>query len=387
MVKAVGIDPGTYSMDIFGFDDETGKVIIDESIPRVKITENPGIVLEILRKVKEEHGIDVIVGPSGYGVPTKRATELTDDDIRYATFITYRDYERRLRIVGLRRLMRLLKDAPELNVWFCPGVIHLPTVPEHRKVNKIDMGTADKVFSVVAAVRDFYEEGVPLDRLDFVLVEVGFAYNAVIGVREGVIVDGVGGTYASIGYLGMGALDAELAYAIANSVDDFSKNMLFQGGAAYIAGIDPFRTSIEEFVKRAKEGDKRAKLAYEAFIEGILKDVARILVTVDSPRAIVLSGRFVRIQEFRKDLEDRLSRLLRRFRIDCEIRYIRRRGKVCKEAAEGAAVIANGIAGGIYKEIVRHMRLLEAYGHVFDHICLPEDIINKIKKTFTSVPV
>ena len=31
MVKAVGIDSGTKSMDIFGFDDETGEVIIDTS--------------------------------------------------------------------------------------------------------------------------------------------------------------------------------------------------------------------------------------------------------------------------------------------------------------------------------------------------------------------
>ena len=387
MVRAVGIDPGTYSMDIFGFDDETGKIIVDESIPRVKITENPEIVLEILRKVKEEHGIDIIVGPSGYGVPTKRASELDDHDIRYATFITYRDYERRLRIVGLRRLMKLLREAPDLNVWFCPGVVHLPTVPEHRKVNKIDMGTADKVFSVVAAVRDFYEEGIPLDRLDFVLVEIGFAYNAVIGVKGGVIVDGIGGTYASIGYLGMGALDAELAYALANSIDDFSKNILFQGGAAYIAGIDPFKTSIEEFVKKAIEGDEKARIAYEAFIEGILKDIARILVSVDNPRAVVLSGRFVRVKEFKEDLEDRLNKFLKRFNINCEIRYIRRRGKVCKEAAEGAAVIANGIAGGIYKEIIHHMKLLEARGHIFDHIYLPEDIVNKIKNTFTNVPI
>lgn len=74
MVKAVGIDSGTKSMDIFGFDDETGEVIVDASVDRNRVTENPGIIIELLREVQEEHGkIDAIVGPCGYGIPLKPA--------------------------------------------------------------------------------------------------------------------------------------------------------------------------------------------------------------------------------------------------------------------------------------------------------------------------
>ncbi|WP_367883289.1 DUF1464 family protein [Thermococcus peptonophilus] len=53
------------------------------------------------------------------------------------------------------------------------------------------------------------------------------------------------GTAGFPGYLGMGGfMDGELAYALANALEDFGKMVLFQGGgAAYVAGIDPFSVS------------------------------------------------------------------------------------------------------------------------------------------------
>ena len=41
MVKAIGIDSGTKTMDIYGFDDNDGRVLIDLAIPREEITKNP----------------------------------------------------------------------------------------------------------------------------------------------------------------------------------------------------------------------------------------------------------------------------------------------------------------------------------------------------------
>lgn len=51
MVKVVGIDFGMKSMDIFGFDDEIGEVIVDVFVDRNCVIENLGIIIEFFREV------------------------------------------------------------------------------------------------------------------------------------------------------------------------------------------------------------------------------------------------------------------------------------------------------------------------------------------------
>ncbi|MFA4641163.1 DUF1464 family protein [Pyrococcus kukulkanii] len=371
MVKAVGIDSGTKSMDIFGFDDETNEVIVDVAVDRNEVTKNPRIIIDILRQVQEEHGkIDAIVGPCGYGIPLKPAREVTDEEIALATFITRADVERRLKIVGLRELMVLMREAKDLNIYFTPGVIHLPTVPEWRKANRIDLGTADKVFTVaLSIVRHSEKEGVPYNRVNLIAVEIGFAYTSAMAVKNGQIVDAMAGTAGFPGYLGMGFMDSELAYALANALDDFGKLILFEGGSAYIAGVDPFTVTPEEFVKLAKSDERVAK-GYNAMVEAIVKDVFTLLPSV-KPEAIYLSGRFSRIPEFFKDVKDALEDAFSKYGFSVEVRKLESRAKA-KEAAEGSAIIANGIAGGMYKELFDVLKLRESSGSIFDWVYLKE---------------
>ena len=97
MVKAIGIDSGTKTMDIYGFNDKNGEVLIDLAIPRDEITKNPGLIIEKLRETQQAAGfIDAIVGPSGYGLPLQKATDATYADIALATFVTEADVERKL---------------------------------------------------------------------------------------------------------------------------------------------------------------------------------------------------------------------------------------------------------------------------------------------------
>ena len=380
MVTAIGIDPGTKSMDLFGFDDETGEVIIDRAIPRVEVTKNPQIVLDAIRELGR--GIDVIVGPSGYGLPMVKAAEAADAEINAATFITQADVARRLNIVGLRELMFLMKRS-NLNVWFPPGVIHLPTVPEYRKINRIDMGTADKVFTAVSGIKDQAEKyAIDYSETSFIILEIGFGYTAAMGIENGKIVDGVGGTTGGIGYMGMGGMDGELAYALANTIEDFSKIMLFDGGAAAIANINPQQIAIEDFISHARDSEQM-KLAYSAMLESIIKDTYLILSSVRKPKELLLSGRFTRIDPFVQEVTSVLQDHLNELGINAGIRTLTRTGGEVKEAAEGSAVIANGIAGGKYENLIENMELRRSSGGVFSHIYMNKEVRERIAKTFT----
>jgi predicted butyrate kinase (DUF1464 family) len=381
MVTAIGIDPGTKSMDVFGFDDETDEVIMDLAIPRVEVTKNPAIVLDAIREIDME--IDLIVGPSGYGLPMVKASEAKDAEINAATFITKADVARRLNIVGLRELMFLMKKS-HLNIWFPPGVIHLPTVPEYRKINRIDMGTADKVFTAVSGIKDQAEKyGIAYAGTSFIALEIGFGYTAAMGIEDGKIIDGVGGTIGGVGYMGMGAMDGELAYALANTIADFSKMMLFNGGAASISQIDPQKVSIEEFISLARNSEPQVKLAYSAMLESIIKDTYLMLSSVRKPKEILLSGRFTRIKPFVQDVTAMLQAHLSELGIEAEIRTLTRTGGEVKEASEGAAIIANGIAGGKYEKLIETMELRKSSGGVFSHIYLDKETRARIEETFT----
>ena len=337
MVKAIGIDSGTKTMDIYGFDDTDGKVLIDLAIPRDEITKNPSLIIEKLRETQEAAGsIDAIVGPSGYGMPLQKARDTNDADIALATFVTEADVERRLKIVGLREAMKMMKTAKDLEVWFTPSVVHLTTVPQYRKTNKIDMGTSDKVLSAVLAVKNQAERlKIGYDETSFILLEIGFAYTSALAIKNGQIVDAMAGTAGFPSYLGMGFLDSEVAYALANTVKDFSKLMLFSGGCASVAGMDQSK-SLEEFVNAAKSNEK-VKAGYDLMLESIVKDVASLLPSVN-PKEVMLSGRFVNMPPFLDAVKFKLQDFFGLIGSHVDVVRFQGDSKVSKQAAEGAAV-------------------------------------------------
>lgn len=373
MVKAVGTDSGTGSMDLFGFDDESGEVFLDEAILRDEITEEPEIVIERLEKVQEEQGdLDCIVASSGYGIPCKKARDASIEEVNMATFMTEEDFERGLKIVGLRKLMMEMREAENLNIYFTPGVIQIPTVPERRKANRVDLGTSDKVYTAALAVKDQAERrDIEPCETSAVAVEIGFAYTSSMAIEKGKIVDAMAGTAGFPGYMGMGFMDSELAYALGNTFDDLSKMSIFQGGGAYLSGLDPLESGIEEFPESGGEG-------YEMMLEAVVKDVAALLPATE-PEEIVLSGRFTKISRFVEDLKLRLQNFFEILENPPEIVNLRHRGEVCKEAAEGSAVVANGIAGGIYEEIVDEMRIMDSEGAIFDHLCLGDEYLERLE--------
>lgn len=341
-MRIVGIDPGTGSFDFFGMDGE--KVIIDTTLPISEVAQNPKRLMDTLRSV---FPLDMIVGTSGYGRPVTPIQSITEQDL---TMMVPDDKSIPL-YDGIRMVIRLMKNEG-FPVYFTPGVIHLQTVSAYRKANKLDMGTADKVCCVALAIRDQAElYGINYNETSFILIEMGFAFNAIIGISGGMIIDGLGGTSGGPGFITMGNMDTELAVRLGA----FPGAVIFSGGAKDMSGCD--NITPEEIAKRPD----KYHASWNMFLESVLKSVAAMTISVENPREILLSGRLSRIPEVAEILTNKLSRF-------AKVRKVRRKASIAKEAAEGAYIIGEGLSGGKYKDIIDSLKLREASGTMYDYI-------------------
>jgi predicted butyrate kinase (DUF1464 family) len=345
MPRVIGIDPGTITIDLCGLDD--GLVFIDRSLPTAEALADPAALVAALESVQP---LDLIAGPSGYGLPLTAARDLTDTDIRLAYLAAAGEEGG---IGGLRSLMHALARS-NLPIVVTPGVIHLSSVPAHRKVNRVDMGTADKVCAAALAIREqAMRHGCAEREVSFVLLELGGAFTAGLAVHGGRIVDGMGGTSGPLGPLAAGALDGEVAF-LAGAV---SKRMLFEGGAASIAGALDVSQAI------ASPGTNAERVAWDAYVESAVKAVAALSVSIGGgPIEVLLSGRFARIEAVREELIRRLGG------IATAVWEVTGFAVQAKQGAQGAALLADGLAGGTSAALVQRLGIREARGTVLDHL-------------------
>ncbi|MDQ7029068.1 MAG: DUF1464 family protein [Ardenticatenia bacterium] len=349
MTRVLGIDPGTLSFDLCGLED--GEVFLDISIPSADIAADPRVLINTLEASRP---LDLIIGPSGYGLPWVSLAKFSERDRFLVILADERERGRAALVGGMGEMLEQLR-ASGMPMLFMPGVIHLPTVPEHRKANKIDMGTADKLCCLALGIFDqARRHGIPYAETSFIYVEVGGAYTAVMVVQDGQVVDGLGGSTGPPGFYALGAMDGELAYLLGT----FHKEVLFSGGVAYMAGKP---TLSPEEAARHMDSDPALYRAWEALFEGVVKSVAAEMAIVPGVREILLSGRLTRIPAVRKELRRRLSRF-------APVHRVSGIAQTAKEAAQGAAIIADGMAGGQFADLVDTMRLREAQGTVLDYI-------------------
>ncbi len=313
---SVGIDAGTKSYGIYVFEDEK-----HYEIESSQIRDDPEGFIDFLKNLE----FDIAAGLSGYGLPVKKMESIDERDFFYMTLNLDRSST-----IGLRKVIEEIKRE-KLNIYTIPGVIHLKTVPDYRKINRIDMGTYDKVCSTALAL---YEFG--LDE-SFILAELGYGFNAFIAVEKGRIVDGIGGTSGFPGYSSISAIDCELANLI-----NLSKKTVFSGG-------------IKSYFL-----DKKINFDVEIFSEWVLKGI-NCLRAVLKADTVVLSGRFA------KDVYKFVKR-------EFDAKILRSKGKA---SAQGAAIIANGLSGGECRDVVERLDLLNARGTIFDY--LTSDIRSMLK--------
>jgi predicted butyrate kinase (DUF1464 family) len=329
--RVAGIDPGTVSIDICGLDD--GRVFLERTLPTADALREPAALLDLLR---DAGPLDLIAGPSGYGLPLTEARALTDSDLRLAYLAAEGEAGG---IGGLRSLMRALAQLPA-RVVLTPGVVHLASVPVHRKINRVDMGTADKLCAAALAVHDVaVRRGCAPREVSCILLELGGAFTAAIAVERGRIVDGIGGTSGPIGARASGALDGEVAF-LAGSV---SKAMLFRGGVADVAP---------------------EHVAWDAYIEGAVKAVAGLAVSAPSADEVLLSGRHAFTSHIADAVKDGISRALGRM----SVRVLSGISRIAGQAAQGAALIADGLCGGAAAALVDTLGIREASGSVLDYL-------------------
>jgi predicted butyrate kinase (DUF1464 family) len=321
---------------------------VEQSFPSAELGADPAPLVDALRA---HAPFDLVLGPAGYGLPLVPGAEVGERELALMVLKRADEPAARIGIAGMRTIIRAL-IAAGIPLVFGPGAMHLPTVPDHRKWNRIDLGTADKVASAALGIADQAERvGIPYDETSFVMLELGGGFSAALAVDAGQIVDGLGGSAGPIGARACGALDAEAAYLIGGAL---SKRTVFSGGA-----LDPHGDTdlaAPGALERLRE-DPRARDGWRALEEGAAKAVLALTASVSAPREVLVSGRVASAPGVLQALAHRIGRV-------APVRP----ALAARSAARGAALLADGLAGGAYAPLVACLRLRDACGGVLDHL-------------------
>jgi predicted butyrate kinase (DUF1464 family) len=342
LTRVAGVDPGTVSFDACVLDN--GDVVLERSFSTEHVGVDPAPLVETLTG----HGpFDLVLGPAGYGLPLVAAERLGERELELMILLRADEPGGPVGVGGMRAIVRAL-IAAGLPLVFGPGAIHLPTIPAHRKWNRIDLGTADKVASAALCIADQSRRlGVDFPETSFVMLELGGAFSAAVAVDGGRIVDGLGGSAGPIGARACGALDAEVAYLLGGAL---SKRTVFSGGALDPRGELDLSAGLE-----ALRRDPRHREGWLALEEGAAKAALALTISAPAPREILVAGRLAHAPGVLDALRERLATV-------APVRL------VAKAAAQGAAVLADGLAGGRYAALVDRLAIREASGSALDHL-------------------
>ena len=270
MVRVVGSDPGTSGLDLLLLED--GAVVDERSFQAGDLAADGDLVSRLFASWAP---IELAAAPSGYGLPLVRGEALTEDHLEQMSLVRPADRGRESGVVGFRAWVRAFRSSGAPIV-FLPGGLHLPTIPGYRKVNSVDMGTADKLCVAASALWfDSLQSGA-FDRSTFAVVEVGTAFSAILVVERGRLVDASAGSRGPIGIMSQGSWDGEVAYWRG----PLTKNDLFRGGLKDLKALGP-----------------------DAFRESIVKHLAA-MQTITPFERIYLSGRGLETPEIASLVED-----------------------------------------------------------------------------------
>lgn len=282
-----------------------------------------GDVWESVEDILSAHPATPIVLPSGFGIPVTRARELLDRDIAEITL------HREAHVTDpLGQFLAEARRRP-LRAFCIPSVRLLPSIPLHRKLNQVDLGTADVLCAAAWAIHCLAQGGPTSATSHFLLLHVGADKRALVAIRDGRIVDGIGRSA-----WGMGTASRDSAGAFLTS--------LGQGiGRSHAAG------GTEKLENRLREARNHA------FWETVEKESVSLLAFHGLSQVVVTGpGSAQALQA----AGDRLPITPLPSQVDGY------------EAALGAALIAAGLTGGPTANLVDHLELRQVRERVFDWI-------------------
>ena len=324
---------------------QDGEPVVEEVFETGSLSKDSGPLLEALAR----HGpYDLVYGPSGYGLPLVSAAEVGERELAEMVLVRPDESRAEAGVGGMRSLLRSLAGSG-LPIVFGPGVIHLASVPRHRKYNRIDLGTADKVCAAACALIDqSRRRAIPVQEVSMVLLELGGAFTAALAIDGGQIVDGMGGSSGPMGARAPGALDGELAYLLG---PELRKDTLYSGGA-----LDPAGTLDMTDLETLWAATDHAE-GWTALLEATAKAVHALSVSVPAPHEVVVSGRLARLPGLIATLASSLED------VAPVVPLVPGRASA---AARGGALLADGLAGGRNAGLVEVLRLRESSGTVLD---------------------
>jgi predicted butyrate kinase (DUF1464 family) len=340
MPRVAGVDPGTVSFDLCVLRD--GEPVVEEVFETGALSRDSAPLIDALAR----HGpYDLVYGPSGYGLPLVPAASVGERELSEMVLV-----RPDAGVGGMRSLLRALATSG-LPIVFGPGVIHLRSVPRHRKYNRIDLGTADKVCAAACAIADqASRRGIAVHDTSMILLEMGGAFTAALAIDGGQIVDGMGGSSGPLGVRAPGALDGEVAYLLGQAL---RKDTLYSGGAVNPAG------AVDMSDLRAVWASPAHAEGWTALLEAAVKAVRGLLVSVPAPNEIAVSGRLARLPEMIAVLASSLGA------VAPVVALVPGRASA---AARGGALLADGLAGGPNAPLVEALRLRESSGTVLDYL-------------------
>ncbi len=345
MPRVAGVDPGTVSFDLCVLDD--GEPVVEQAFETGALSADSRPLLDALTGYGP---YDLVYGPSGYGLPLVAAGDVGERELAEMVLVRRDEAHADTGVGGLRSLLRALA-ASGLPVVFGPGVIHLPTVPRHRKYNRIDLGTADKVCAAAYAIADqSARRSIPLDETAMILVELGGAFTAALAIAGGQIVDGLGGSSGPPGVRAAGALDGEVAYLLGPAL---GKDTLFTGGA-----LDP-TGSLKLTDLDALWSSPALAEGWRALLEAVAKAVRAMVVSTSAPHEIVVSGRLTGLPPLIGALTESLRDVAP---------VIAPAPGPGSTAAHGGALLADGLSGGRHAALAELLALRASSGTALDYL-------------------